>query len=333
MDVKALQAELAAFAAERDWDATQSPRNLAIALAAEAGGLLSLFKWLTDEQSQEVLATDQWEIAADAVAAIVLHALALAGRAGIDIEAALRARLARNVAKYPMSGLEGDEAAEAVVVLDMKTAAEPAAVAPARVESEDFVATVDDVAEAVEAEPPDQPAMESVEAGPLVEAVVEPVEAPAMEEFIAEAGEEELARSVAEVSAPPSDPGPPAHAALELELLPVAPRGPVATPSPAPAAPPPERYPNLDADAAMALAKSLAKKLDHARSRDPLLRELHDELETLKRTLYAPNVKRAWVAGSLKTVRGLLEQAAGERFGEEIGADDHILRIDGILQE
>jgi hypothetical protein len=92
-------------------------------------------------------------------------------------------------------------------------------------------------------------------------------------------------------------------------------------------------YPNLDLGDALALAKTLAKKLDHARSRDPVLRELHDELETLKRSLYAPNVKKAWVAGSLKAVRAILESATGEPFGEEIDAPGHLAKVDRLLRE
>ena len=54
MDVKALQARIAAFAAERGWDEVQNPRNLALAIAGEAGMLLDLFRWLTDAQSQRI---------------------------------------------------------------------------------------------------------------------------------------------------------------------------------------------------------------------------------------------------------------------------------------
>ena len=46
-----LAAELQAFADERDWNRFHSPKNLAMALAAEAGELLEEFQWLTEAQS------------------------------------------------------------------------------------------------------------------------------------------------------------------------------------------------------------------------------------------------------------------------------------------
>ena len=39
------------FAAERDWEQFHTPKNLAMALAAEAGELLEVFQWLTPEES------------------------------------------------------------------------------------------------------------------------------------------------------------------------------------------------------------------------------------------------------------------------------------------
>ena len=47
-----LREQLRAFAAERDWDQFHSPKNLAMALAAEAGELLEIFQWLTEAQSR-----------------------------------------------------------------------------------------------------------------------------------------------------------------------------------------------------------------------------------------------------------------------------------------
>ena len=53
-NLEALRARLAAFAAERDWDQFHNPKNLAMALAAEAGELLEHFQWLTFEQSDKL---------------------------------------------------------------------------------------------------------------------------------------------------------------------------------------------------------------------------------------------------------------------------------------
>ncbi|MGH8244925.1 MAG: nucleotide pyrophosphohydrolase, partial [Gammaproteobacteria bacterium] len=52
--VEKLQAELAQFVAERDWDQFHNPKNLAMALAGECGELLEHFQWLTPEQADNL---------------------------------------------------------------------------------------------------------------------------------------------------------------------------------------------------------------------------------------------------------------------------------------
>ena len=63
------------------------------------------------------------------------------------------------------------------------------------------------------------------------------------------------------------------------------------------------------------------------------MRELHDELGTLRRTLYSKTFKRAWVGASLKNVRTMLGAALNEDIGEEIKAREHVAQIDRILKD
>ena len=55
---KSCSARLAAFAAERDWDQFHNPKNLAMALAGEAGELIEHFQWLTPEEAANLLGRD-----------------------------------------------------------------------------------------------------------------------------------------------------------------------------------------------------------------------------------------------------------------------------------
>jgi NTP pyrophosphatase (non-canonical NTP hydrolase) len=48
-DLHVLRTKLTEFAAERDWDQFHNPKNLAMALAGEAGEVLEHFQWLTFE--------------------------------------------------------------------------------------------------------------------------------------------------------------------------------------------------------------------------------------------------------------------------------------------
>jgi dCTP diphosphatase len=53
MSLEELKAELRRFAGEREWGPFHTPKNLAMALVAEAAEVVELFQWLTPEESQE----------------------------------------------------------------------------------------------------------------------------------------------------------------------------------------------------------------------------------------------------------------------------------------
>ena len=109
MDIKALQARLAAFARERDWEQFHSPKNLSMALAAEAGGLLEVFQWLTEAQSTALGPGDKgWELARDELADLQIFLLRLADRLGVDLEDAVEAKIRRNAERYPAELVRGD---------------------------------------------------------------------------------------------------------------------------------------------------------------------------------------------------------------------------------
>jgi NTP pyrophosphatase (non-canonical NTP hydrolase) len=385
MDVKAVQAELARFAAERGWDSAQTPKNLAMALAIEASVVLELFKWQRDEPVKATESARTRDAAADAIADVILQALRLADRLGVDVDRAVGDRLARNAAKYPVASdaVLADESEVAIVEADIEPLDEPLADEPLNEPVSETRDEAPPVEEARAAAPPPEvapaeplprfepkpvepaPRVEARPAEPMPRVEPQPIDPPdpraetritaSPDSRVAprrgESGKQKSPRQSdpevpaltkpkpARVVEAPSSPSMPIEASRPLEPASMAPIV-IPEPPPAPApparevAPPPvERYPNLDSDAALALVKTLAKKLDQARSRDPLLRELHDELETLKRSLYAPSIKKAWVAGSLKTVRGMLEHASGEPFGEEIDAETHIVKVDRLLKE
>jgi NTP pyrophosphatase (non-canonical NTP hydrolase) len=107
MDIKALQKQLAVFAEERDWQQFHSPKNLAMALAAESGELLEIFQWLTETQSQQ-LDSKQLDLVAEELADIVLYSLRLADVSGIELESAIKNKLRLNAEKYPVALAKGN---------------------------------------------------------------------------------------------------------------------------------------------------------------------------------------------------------------------------------
>jgi dCTP diphosphatase len=100
VDIKQVQAQIAAFVAEREWDKFHNPKNLSMALAGEAGELLEHFQWLTEAESA-ALAADKKRAVGHEIADIVVYALRLCDKLGIDLEAAIQEKMKLNAAKYP----------------------------------------------------------------------------------------------------------------------------------------------------------------------------------------------------------------------------------------
>src|SRR5215475_3744471 len=96
MDLKALQWELAGAVASQGLDSLHNPKNLAMALAAEAGTLLHLFKWPTAEESRQTDRAEAREATTDALVEVFLHALRMADELGIDLEQAIAKKLGKS---------------------------------------------------------------------------------------------------------------------------------------------------------------------------------------------------------------------------------------------
>ena len=105
-ELERLREQLREFAAARDWEQFHSPKNLAMALSAEAGELLEIFQWLTEEQSRS-LAPDAQAAASDEVADVLLYLIRLADQLGIDPIAAANRKILANAEKYPVHKARG----------------------------------------------------------------------------------------------------------------------------------------------------------------------------------------------------------------------------------
>lgn len=109
LDLPALQQNLRAFAAERDWEQFHSPKNLAMALAVEAAELLEHFQWLTETQSTDLDARTRAAVAEE-IADVQIYLARLADRLNIDIPDAVTQKLAVNAGKYPADAVRGSAA-------------------------------------------------------------------------------------------------------------------------------------------------------------------------------------------------------------------------------
>lgn len=102
-----LSDRLLRFARERDWEQFHSPKNLSMALAAEAGELLEHFQWLSEEQCQNLDHGKKEAIALE-MADIFIYLLRLTERLDINLMDATRQKIALNEKRYPAEKVKGD---------------------------------------------------------------------------------------------------------------------------------------------------------------------------------------------------------------------------------
>lgn len=99
------------FAAVRNWEPYHTPKNLAAALSVEASELLEIFQWLTPEESALVM--DDPGTAhrvEDEVADVLAYLLQFCEVLGIDVLAALAAKIERNERRFPAPGSDSGSA-------------------------------------------------------------------------------------------------------------------------------------------------------------------------------------------------------------------------------
>ncbi len=102
-DLDVLRRRLAAFAASRRWQKFHTPKNLAAALSVEASELLEIFQWLTPEESASVMADpDSAHRVRDEVADVLAYLLQFCDELGVDLLAALSAKIDRNEQRFPI---------------------------------------------------------------------------------------------------------------------------------------------------------------------------------------------------------------------------------------
>jgi dCTP diphosphatase len=104
-----LTAEIRAFRDARDWRQFHNPKELAVAITAEAGELLQHFVWQNHEQSERRM-TERRAAIEDEIADVAILLFELADNSGIDLAAAMRAKMARNEVRYPVEKARGSNA-------------------------------------------------------------------------------------------------------------------------------------------------------------------------------------------------------------------------------
>lgn len=108
LDTENLRIALKKFAVDREWEQFHSPKNLAMALSGEVGELTEIFQWLSEEQSKKVLIEPETAQAVrDELADVAMYVVRLADVLGVDLNAAVTAKLEHNNHKYPVDKARG----------------------------------------------------------------------------------------------------------------------------------------------------------------------------------------------------------------------------------
>jgi NTP pyrophosphatase (non-canonical NTP hydrolase) len=103
MDIIGIRDKLRDFAAKRNWEQFHSPKNLSMALAAEAAELLEIFQWLTEEQSQNIKESEEdMALVREEIADVFIYLVRLADKLNVDIEEAALEKIKTNEKKYPV---------------------------------------------------------------------------------------------------------------------------------------------------------------------------------------------------------------------------------------
>ena len=101
-----LKIRLQKFAGEREWDRFHSPKNLSMALIAEAAELIEHFQWLTQEESGRLPADKLKEVEQE-LADILIYLVRISDKLGIDLINAANEKVDLNAVKYPASVVHG----------------------------------------------------------------------------------------------------------------------------------------------------------------------------------------------------------------------------------
>jgi NTP pyrophosphatase (non-canonical NTP hydrolase) len=108
-DLESLTQKIVAFRDERDWKQFHNPKDMAISLVLEATELLEHFQWKNGSAIDDHLSKNKGDVE-DELADVLYWVLLIANDLGIDLGTALRSKLEKNSAKYPVEKSKGKHA-------------------------------------------------------------------------------------------------------------------------------------------------------------------------------------------------------------------------------
>lgn len=102
-----LTAQIQTFVDARDWRKFHNPKDLAVAIAAEAGELMQHFVWQQSEQIEERVRKNRDEIASE-IADVGILLFEFADNLGFKLGDVMAAKIAHNEERYPVAKSKGN---------------------------------------------------------------------------------------------------------------------------------------------------------------------------------------------------------------------------------
>lgn len=109
MSIEEITARIRAFRDAREWRQFHSPKDMSVAIIAEAGELLQHFVWQTPEQSEQRAVKKLAEIREE-IADVAILLFELADNIGVRLDEAMLDKLAKNEQRYPAAKARGSNA-------------------------------------------------------------------------------------------------------------------------------------------------------------------------------------------------------------------------------
>lgn len=105
-EIDTLIEKIKIFRDERDWKQFHTHKDMALSVMLEAAELAEHFQWKTKEEAEEYAKTHKTEIGEE-VADVAVYLLEFCDILGVDFIEAIKDKLAKNAAKYPVEKAKG----------------------------------------------------------------------------------------------------------------------------------------------------------------------------------------------------------------------------------
>ena len=105
--ISELTTQIQTFVNARDWRKFHNAKDLALAIAAEAGELMQHFVWQQEDQIEKRLEKNREEIASE-IADVAILLFEFADNLGMNLGEVMQAKIARNDVRYPVEKSRGN---------------------------------------------------------------------------------------------------------------------------------------------------------------------------------------------------------------------------------